>query len=316
MASYLDLVNKVVYEGASEMDALSIDTWNSAEAGRRNYPRFKRNVADAWKMIQMARLQWEFNDVSVSTIVSPRLKIADGNRAAAPAVGSVFEGMESGFRFTVTKVVPIAGSWVDGDAEAQIEFVSYTNTDRPRMGESFKEISPIPANGVFTFLQRGSYDFREINPFMREIMWDTIVAQQGTNSPNPLVYVPWDNWLYMQNDYTGNSTTSPSYVSQDYQGNVVFYPQSLKQFRTTFVASTAPQILTQPDDVPANMPEEFHDWIAWEALDSMARFDKNPDLLAYSSKWTTFYRNRAEVQLMPLPSWARSKYSNAGVRYE
>ncbi|UFK09598.1 head to tail adaptor [Xanthomonas phage DES1] len=313
MASFLELVNKVVLESGSEMDSLSLATWDSAEAGRRNYPRFKRNVADAWKMIQMGRLEWEFNDVAVNTIVYPRIKIADGNRATAPAVGSVFEGIESGFRFTVSRIFTSAGSWEDGDAGAQLEFTSYETGKSPRLGESFKEVSPVPSFNSFTYVGRGSYDFKEINPLLREPMWNTVVTQVENGSVIPAVYIPWSNWLYKEADYMTTGTVGPSFVSQDYEGKMVFYPQSLRPFRINYVSSTAPQILTDPEDVPAVIPEEFHDWIAWEALDSMAFFDKNPDLQAYANKWTRFYRIRAERQLLPTPQWSASRYNSIGI---
>ena len=317
MASFLDLVNKVVYESGSEMDPLSIATWNSAEAGRRNYPRFKRNVADAWKMIQMNRLEWEFKDVYISTIINPRLHVINGDMTLPPVVGTVFEGMESGFRFTVTKIIPISGSWLTGDAEALLEFTDYENAGRPKIGENFQQIisdTDPPVENVFTYIRRGSYNVTDIMPLLREVLWDTAVVQYGSNSPLPASYIPWENWLFQESDYAGVATSTPVYISQDYKGDMVFYPQSLAPFRLNFVASTAPQILTNPEDVPAIIPEEYHDWIAWEALNDFAFFDKNPDLQAYAMKWIKFYRKRAERELMPLPSWGANRYSRVPLR--
>lgn len=309
MATFLDLVNKVIEEGGSEMDSLSLATWDSAEAGRRNYPRFKRNVRDAWKMIQMQRLEWEFKDVMMNVVINPRLHIFNGNRPTTPAPGAVFEGMESGFRFTVLEVIPIDGAWDDGDAEAYIEFTEYENADRPMLGEMFKEVSPTPTDNVFQYVRRGAYDMRKYNPFLAEPLWDTFVCTVENGTPLPTVFVPWDNWRWMENDWSGISTSTPVMVTQTFNGEVAFYPQSLRPFRCNFVASTAAQILEDPEDVPANIPADYHDWIAWEALDSFARFDKNPDLLAYATKWTSFYRLRAERSLMPIPSWGRNRYT-------
>lgn len=309
MSTYLDLVNKCVYESGSEMDPLSIATWDSDLSMRRNYGRFKRNVADAWKMIQMQRLEWDFKDVSLDTTIKPRLVVTDGDRSSPPAVGSVFEGMESGFRFVVSGVEDISGEWNNGTGYAQLEFTEWSNAPKPKMGESFREISPVVHDNVFTYLRRGSYDLKDINPLVREPMWDTGVATVDRGSPLPISYIPWDNWLYQEMDYNGVSETSPTYMSKDYKGDIVFYPQTIKPFRFNIIVSTAPQELVEHDDVPALIPNEFHDWIVWEALDSYARFDKNPDLQAYAQKWSSFYRIRAERQLMPIPSWGRNQFA-------
>src|SRR5688572_21791371 len=125
MATYLDLVNKVINESASEADELTSGTWSSAEAGRRIYPRIKRNVAQAWKDIQMFRNEWEFMTKEFSEVVYPRIRIKDGLRAAgAPAAGAIFVGADSEFELTVRNVYT-TGSWTLGTAEGLIEFEDY-----------------------------------------------------------------------------------------------------------------------------------------------------------------------------------------------
>jgi hypothetical protein len=123
------------------------------------------------------------------------------------------------------------------------------------------------------------------------------------------MYIPWDNWLFTELEFTQGSQTTPLYVSQDFEGKVVFYPQCLVPFRLSFVYDTSPQILSAYNDVPAVMDEEYHVWIAWEALCSFALFDKNPDLFSYAKQQADKYARRAERNLLPVPSWARSQFN-------
>lgn len=309
MATYLQLVNKVINESASELDELTALTWSTAEAGRRQYPRFKRNVADAWKTIQMERNEWEFKTHELSTIVYPRLKVQDGLRAAgAPTAGDIFVGDDSTFQFTVRDVITNAGDWTLGTAEALIEFDDYTGS-RLIPGETFTET--LLGGGSFTYLEKGSYQFTEVVPGLVEILWETFVGAQSGSTVAPIVYIPWDNWTYQELSFTQGSTSIPAFVSQDFQGNVVFYPQSLEPFRVDFIYNNEPQALVDDDDVPEALQAQYHDWIAWRALMYVAKFDKNPELFTYARDMETFYKLRAERNLMPIVSWGASRYGTS-----
>lgn len=306
--TYLELVNKVLAESQSEQDPLTSGTWDSAEAGRRIYPRIKRNVADAWKLIQMSRNEWEFNVGSFSEVLYPRVKVTSGLRAAgAPPVGSVFVGAESGFTFTV-RAVYTTGSWTLGTAEGQLEFEAYEGT-RLIPGEEFVETDPVADDGAFVYVGKGSYDFLEFDSAIREPHWATFFANSDNSAPYPVRYIPWDNWVYNEYSFAVNSVNGPAFLSQDYEGKVVFYPQTLNPFRVNFIYQAAPQILEEHDDEVLRLPEEYHDWIAWRALMMYAISDKNPTLFSYAKDNETFFRLRAERNLMPLVRRAPSRYN-------
>lgn len=309
MSTYLELVNKVIHESSSEKDPLDDSTWLSLDAGRRIYPRIKRNVADAWKQIQMRRSQWEFMSDELSTIVYPRMNISNGIRAAgAPSVGDTYRGATSGFLLTIVSVVT-TGDWTTGGVEGYIEF-STTSNIKPSLAEEMIEVTPIADDGVFVNMGRGSYAFTEINPRLRNIQWSTFVASTDNSPPRPVFFIPWDKWTYSDFTYTVSSVNYPTYVSQDNKGNVVFYPQVRTPFRINFIHDMAPQILGEPTDVPEGLPAEYHDWIAWEALMKFAMFDKNPQLYSYAKTEADTYAKRAEANLMPLVSYASSPFND------
>lgn len=134
---------------------------------------------------------------------------------------------------------------------------------------------------------------------------------EATAGPSAIRYVPWDNWVYTDISYNSSTHQAPAFVSQDPKGNLVFYPQTLSPFDINFYYDTAPQELTEPEEVPSLnlLPPEYHDWIAWRALESIARYDKNPDLLGYAQTQSRLYKRKAERNLMPIPSWASNRYS-------
>ena len=310
MSNYREIVNKVIQESGSEIDELTTLTWAAPVAGRRLYPRIKRLVSEAWKVIQMSRNEWEFKNKEYNAIVTPRIKLNGGfSSTGAPSPGVSFKGRISGFEFAVKNVITTEGDWTIGTAVAQIEIEEpYAGTTMV-VGEVFDELPLLLGAAEFTYLQKGSYNFSDVDPFMREILWETFVTSQDQTSPIPVLYIPWDNWLYKDLSFTSGSRTVPLYVSQDYEGNVVFYPQTLDPFRVSFIYDTGPQILEDEEDVPSLIKAEYHDWIAWTALMNLARYDKNTTLFNYAQSMATFYARRAERDLMPMPSWGPNRFN-------
>ena len=311
MATFLDLVNRVIEDSGKEQNVLTSVTWSQPEAGRRLYPRIKRYVRDAWETIQMSRNEWEFGTKEITTLILPRF-LVDGVVVSPPSNGPepgvTYKGATSGLEIEVVDV--LAGPEAD---EYYIDFSADGNYNRALIGEVFTETAPNAGGSSFVYRGRGAYRLRDLDPLMREPSWSTFIGYQGDSTPTPIRYIPWENWLYKEISYTTSTRSAPSFVSQDYKGDLVFYPQTLSPVSVNFVYATAPQVLVDWDDVPNTdlLPAEYHEWIAWEAMASLARFDKDPDLLAYAEKHIDFYKNRAERNLMPNVSWASSKYNNS-----
>lgn len=303
MSNYVELVNKVLLESGKEQDLLDVATWDSLDAGRRIYPKVKRLVREAWKTIQMSRNEWEFNTAELRVTVIPRIKIKFG---FAPAtVPAIWRGALSN-TVIETAEVGVTGDWATGSATGQLEIIVVSG-NQLIAGEEF--IGEDEA-GSFLYTEKGSYDFMdETQGLIREPHWSTFVAGNNTNYPNPVRYIPWDNYAYKTYNYHTGSNSSPSYVSQDFEGKMVFYPQSITPFTLSFVYDVAPQELIDAEDVPFNLPPEYHDWIAWAALMNLARFDKDPDLFSYASAMHDQYQKRAERSLLPIPSYRASPFN-------
>lgn len=302
---YLQLVNKVLEESGKEMDPLTVGTWSSAEAGRRLYPRVKRLVAEAWKMIQIKRNEWEFNSAEFTMTINPKMKFAEGSNPIDTVAGGVWVGDRSGVSITLTSVTLTGGDWADGDAFGQVEFSS-DSMAAPVVGETFSEAV---GDGTFEYTGSGSYHLFFGPSEIREPRWNTFTARRAGQIPANMIFVPWTNYLLGGLSYA-HANAVPVYFSQDYMGDLVFHGQSMQPFSITFVYDVMPQQLTAPEDIPTGLPTEYHEWIAWAALMSLAHFDKDPDLYAYAEKHETLYRQRAERNLMPLVEWEASRFNH------
>lgn len=309
MATYMQLCNKVIQESANELTELTLVSWNEPVAGRRQYPRIKRMVAEAWKALQMERDEWEFKSQEMNTTLYPRIKIVSGLRASGdPPIGTVFRGAESGFEFTVRAIHTVSGSWAAGTFNGQLDVDADAIGNTLTVNELFEEVSPVVGDGQFIYEQKGSYDPAEFDPLMREIRWESMVVSQDGLTPTQCIFIPWNNWMYKELSFTQGSRSVPIYYSQDFEGNLVFYPQTLDSFNVSFIYDTAPQIFSDPEDEPVLLKDEYHDWIAWKALENIAQYDKNPTLFNYANKWATFYKGRADKELMPIPRWGANRF--------
>lgn len=303
--TFLDLVNHVIRESGNEMNELTTSTWD-ASVGQRMYPRIKNYVRQAWKHMQMDKDQWEFNNGEVFTTVFPRFKFQNGQGTTLPSVGAQFQGASSGMLVTVRQWFLDSGDWEDSPATGQVEFSYIDGDTRLESRELFSEVG---GDGSFEYLERGSYDFGLVREDLSEIRWDQAVASQEGNTPLPLVYVPWENWFFQSYEYNTGVRSTPQYISQDFEGKVVFYPQSLDPFNVHLIYTASPQELQEWDDVPARIPSQYHEWIAWEALLLLATYDKNSMLAAHADRYADKYRRRASKNLMPLISWRGSPFN-------
>lgn len=309
MSNYLQLCNLVIEQGGFEQNPLTVSNWSTIEAGRRFYPRVKRAVADAWTTLQMERNEWEFKNKEITTLILPRF-LVDGvvvtPPSSGPEPGVTYVGAESGLTLTVVDILP--GPETD---ELYIDFSSPGDRNRAQMGEVFNEVSPNAGDSSFVYRGRGAYRTRDLDSLMREPQWSTFVAWQDNSTPIPVRFIPWENWLYKEISFTTTTRSAPTFFSQDYKGDLVFYPQTLSPVYVNFVYTTAPQELVDYSDVPTTdlLPAEYHEWIAWEALATIARFDKNPDLLAFAESNIKFFKSRAERNLMPVVRWASNRYT-------
>lgn len=315
--NYLELVNLAINESGKEIDELDDTNFDSDFAGRRMYPRIKRAVAEAWKSIQIRRNEWEFSTAELSFTVYPRIVVDNVvvNVGPGPDIGTVYKGQDSGIVFTVVNVLnyttPVLGM-ESINTQQIIEFTTEPNVNgRSTPGELFVEVSPNADDSEFTYIGRAGYRLSEISEFAREPHWSEFVGYQENNTPIPVVYIPWSNWVYKDISYTTSTQSVPSFVSQNYLGELVFYPQTLSPFAIDIVCDLAPQELEAWDDTPSLklLPAELHPWIAYEALEQIARFDKDPDLLAYAQAQGKPYRYKAERNLLPIVSWRESNFN-------
>lgn len=302
---YIDLVNKAIQESAQEIDELTDTTWDSYTAGRRIYPRIKRYVSEAWKKIQLSRDTWEFVSLKYNGTVNPQLRYSNGD-GSIPLVGDIFVGDESGLNVKVKSITVEEGDWTLGTAAGVLVFEYVDSASNAVYGETFTNDD---TGATFLFIEPAAYDFSLSATDLATLQWTTMVGSQEGITNSPITFIPWDNWFYRSLDFAHGTRSIPQFVSQDPTGKAVFYPASLEPFDISFIYTKTPQVLTEWDDEVIGLPEYLQDWIAWEAVKMVASYDKNGSLYAHAKENANFYKNRADKNLMPLVSFAGSRFN-------
>lgn len=292
---YLDLVNKVLEESGKEQTLLDDNTWSDDLANRRLYPRVKRLVREAWRMLQLSRNEWEFNTGTATPLFKPTIKYSNMEYTNDMYMHE-WVGKKSGSSLQVMDSIPEYGS--DYNHGAGIAVVYFENPEvYPVMYEEF-------VNSVgesFTYVGPGSYSINfNYQSRIREPRWETL--QISTDNQN---YVHLPVMAYTAVAGRGGQMVA----AKDNVGRLYINKQLTTSFSLRFDFDMAPQTLEDWDDEPEGLPAEYHDWIAWEALANLARYDKDPILLTYAQSMADVYKRRAERNLLPPITWQPSIYN-------
>jgi hypothetical protein len=292
---YLDLVNKVLEESGKEQTLLDYSTWDDDLANRRLYPRVKRLVREAWRMLQLSRNEWEFNTGSTTLTLYPSIKYSNMEYTNDMYLYE-WVGEKSGVRLQVNDSIPDYDSQYNyGSGIATVAFIDVPTL--PVMYEKF--VNDIGES--FIYVGPGSYsiNFDKQNR-IREPRWETL-------------HISTDNQKYSRLPvmaYTAIAGRGGQMVAaKDNVGRLFINNQLTSAFSLRFDFDMAPQTLEAGDDEPEGLPEEYHDWIAWEALANLARYDKDPILLTYAQSMSDVYKRRAERNLLPPITWQPSIYN-------
>jgi hypothetical protein len=315
VATYLELTNSAVIESGIEADELTSS--NFATTSDPLLRRMKRWVSQAYKEITMERNEWTWKSKKAQIVIYPRFLVIDGNRAADPPVDSKFEGDDTGTTFTVVDSTILSGSWAGGDAVAYLDYLDLSGA--VSFNELFDETDPNPANlDVFRVKWFGRYDLESEVTDLLEPNFSSFYVQgasgltdttlnTGDTDLQRLQYVPWDLWN-SQYEYQ-QDWGKPSCFTKTPDGEYDVYPRPNTPYILTFNYTAEPATLTDWDDTVDDLPPLYQDMIVWRAVMYYADYDRKPDMFARAERRYEYYKNRAEKNLMPTPSFGFNRYS-------
>lgn len=311
--TFLSLVNTALDESKVQLDPLT--ALNFADPPRTvMYNRFKRWINMAYRELFLARNEWYFRKERATLSVRPRIHLA--GLTSIPEVGDVLTGDSSGVIFTVKEVHDFEDIEGDSDTERTVSVEFSSDSDPSNL--IFRETFTGDDSNAYGYLKGlGRYDFKaavenlqEIDPLTIRIfdtptnaVSDPIIAREGA----PVVLLPWEKW---QNEYEIHpwSGDYPYIISETPMGTYDLYPKPSREYILSFDFTRKAPEMEAYDDVPVALPEEYHDYLIWRAVEEFADFDQNPRLFARAQKHTRNYWNWMDRDQKQEVRFAESKF--------
>jgi hypothetical protein len=313
--TYLELVNSAIRESGVDLDELDSSNFDTTTDPLKK--RFKRWTNQALREIEMERNEWEYKTKQYQLAVYPRFLVIDGDRSTAPPADSIFEGDDTNSSFTVVAVNTLEGTWAGGDAVALIDYSGLNGN--VAFNELFDETDPTPANlNVFRVKWFGRYNLQNATAGIFEINKSSFSIQSANGLANtavntgsadnmPLQFLQWDQFnLAMENE---QQFGRPYIITETPDGWFDFFPRPNSPYILTFNYQSEPQELVDDDDTVDDLPPLYHDMIVWRTVMYYADYDRKPDQYARAERRYEFYKNRAEKNLMPGPSFGLNRYN-------
>ncbi len=322
MTTYLQLYNSAVLQSGVEMDILSSGTFtNKIDPTNAAYDplayRFSIWVNQAIKEITLERNEWQYQTKQAQITIYPRIHVIDGDRATAPPADSEYTGDDSGASFTVVSTTLNSGAWASGTADAYIDYLDLDGMWS--INELFDEDTPTVANtDVFRVKWWGRYDLEASVSDLLEPNFSSFTVQgasgltdttlnTGDTNISPLRYIEWNEF---NNAYENQPVFNrPLFVTKTPEGLYDVFPRPDQAYILTFYYTAEPQQLAAHGDTLTELPLQYHDMVVWRTVMYYADYDNKPAMYQRAEKRYEFYKNRAERNLMPTPTFGFNRYS-------
>jgi hypothetical protein len=320
--TFLDLVNEAIYETKASLDPLT--TANFASPPRTIlYNRFKSWVNMGYRELQMKRKEWFFRKERATVEVYPRLLLA--GLTYTPVLGDILEGASSGIEFTVVTLAPLTED-IEGDSliEMTVGVVPSAGFDLQNLilRETINKINGSPLTNIGYLKGLGRYTFNDLVVQLEQIDMESINAHRpasvalseglslGANTTK-VIFVPWHEWgVKFEIDTFPNWTTDlPQYVTQAPDGTYEFYPMPATSFYVSFDFTRSLAELVNYQDTPASLPDRYHEYLMWRAVQEYADFDNQSKLFMRAQKHVEEYLYWLGRDELPQVGFASSKFN-------
>lgn len=298
--TFLELVNEAILESKVTLDPLDATSWANPPRTVM-YNRFKKWVNTAYTELFEHDNDWYFRKGRLNYTIYPRLQLT--NVATSLNIGDHLVGSQSGVGFTVMDIHNFeqGSDPLVVDVTVSIVFDS-PHTVSPIFQEQINRTGPVPYTGIANIKGIGYYDLRNEQPGVEMIDKETVRAFPipGSNYsypyytyPNKLAGLPLTVVRY--DDFNPNYSQAvwadgiPNQIMEMPNGFYQLIPQPLNPFMVQFDYTKKVTPLVNPDDIPYALPEEYHPYLYWKAIEEYSDFDRNPAVFARANKHTSKY---------------------------
>lgn len=318
MSTFLELVNEVVYESKVTLDPLL--SGNFASPPRTSmYGRIKRWVNQSYTELLNDKPEWFFKNERAVITVRPRLLVTNIDLITNPMlfINDRLIGEKSGVVIQVESVdillepgdgtegdeITIGYSVISGDANDMV-LNEYLTLDPIAVGPDISQYARIGG--------RGRYDLAQNRPQMDSVLESSVMIQPAVDfqtNPGPgdlnglwpvnvlSTYTPMDTW----GDMFALSPGRPAALIRARNGLYELYPHPDQPYDISFSYNVRPVPMVNHDSTPALLPEKYHEYLVWAAIEKLADFNSDQKLYVRAKKTADKYRSYLYRDYMPHP---------------
>ncbi len=300
--TYLDIVNTAIAEAKLTLDPLTSSDFDDPPRTRL-YNDIKRWVNVAYKDM-LTRRKEQFSRVERTLIsVWPRVQVA--GLTYIPSVGDVLEGTTSGVRFEVKerKIAEDVENSADVEYTLGVEFdTSYAPGQYLQIGEQLDRISPTTGTAVGYIKGPGYIKMEEEVAGLSSILEDSVVLYVDGNYVGgvTLPVTPWSTTT-PETSAVAWSAAYPTELYKTRQGTYRLSPYFNNVMKIGFSYVKAIPTLVEYDDVPVELPDDFHDMLVWRTVIEIADFNNDTRLYARANKRLESYLQWQDSDQLPTP---------------
>lgn len=347
-STYLELVNKAIVESGADLDQLTAGTFASPpdpyHVKFKNWVndawkeiQLERDWRFSTQQANSYNLAGGFRTVYDSTVFAPALlpgRFIKGRISGTIAqVGAYFQ-LASSTDFTnfgtqgngLLTFVNATGKFLHQESfnvyEASATLATVQNDTALLAFSTSLYVQAPPSYSIFSVREfPHNLDFDEVYITRAFTAAPGNIGRVLTKDRRKLKYLEYDEFRQLlPSNIDDYEHSDPNYFTITPDGLVEFYPllpytaefygANAVQFPwlLDFITRRTTQTLSAATDVPARIPEEYRDMIAWRAVMYYANDDSKPDKWRTANSRYTFYKRRLEEELIEQPRWENNPY--------
>jgi hypothetical protein len=346
MSTYLELVNKAIYESGADLEQLT--SANFASPPDVLQIKFKNWVNDAWRDIQLER-DWRFTKVRSSTVLlggALGVNIYDTSLTDVAANNWV-RGTVSGAQARINAYLARgADSTAPESSTSLSQGILYLKggTGLFQIGEPLSVYNSANSSSlltealIFTDYPEHSLRNSQVTPETIDktnvYIWKRDTLSPGStlvkDDKQKLTFLEYEDFRNLNfNQLSEPEHRWPSqYITITPRGLIQLYPElpytsdelssgtTLVGYQIEYDYKLGVSSLTASTDIPSYLNAQYHDMVAWRAVMYYANDDSKPDRWRTARNRYEPFKRRLEEELIEQPKWAPNpyKYYEAGKR--
>jgi len=306
--TFIELVNDTVDEAKITLDPLTPQNFLNPPRTEM-YNRVKRWLNEALEELLTSRNEWFSRKERAVVELYPRVQLLPVT--TPPAVGYTYVGQISGVDENVAGESELA-------ITASVAFdTDDTGVQSLAVNEPLDIVAPISSTNAATHKGNGYYNLARMIPGAERVDDTSICIYPSLEKQEdgvqfveaPAIPISWGRLGLVRSGYGVAQSNTARYVTQTPLGTHCFYPPFSEPVIATMDYTKGFTKMVNFDDVPACLPDDYHQYLMWAAVRAYGDFQQSPAIWSRGDKNAEKFIVRMERDLSPKVTMGSSRFN-------